>query len=197
MGSEEVEVTYVVNEVLSSRSYILRMGGSIVLVDCGDFGKMLPLIGDLPVEALLLTHSHFDHIYGIPALMERYPDCTVYTNSFGKTSLADSRMNMSLYNEQPLQYCGKNVRIVSDCEMVALPGGVEATAYETPGHNPGCVCWRVSGYFFSGDAYIPGVKVLTTLPYCDRTLAGRSVERILSLSQGLELCPGHELLPIL
>jgi len=50
----------------------------------------------------------------------------------------------------------------------------------------------VDGRLFTGDAYIPGCKVVTNLPEGDKVLAAASVERILGLSEGLEVCPGHE-----
>lgn len=44
---------------------------------------------------------------------------------------------------------------------------------------------------FTGDAYIPGVKVVTKLPKGNRKLAAESIERIESLAKGKNICPGH------
>lgn len=53
-------------------------------------------------------------------------------------------------------------------------------------------CFDVDGRLFTGDAFIPGVKVFTGFPMGDRGLAAASVERILGLSEGVVVCAGHE-----
>ena len=52
----------------------------------------------------------------------------------------------------------------------------------------------VDGYIFTGDAYIPGVKVITNLPQGDMKKAEISLNRIMSLVQNNSICPGHKLL---
>lgn len=49
-------------------------------------------------------------------------------------------------------------------------------------------------YLFTGDAYILGVKVVTTLKGGDKKLAAKSVERILKLAEGKIICPGHKVI---
>ena len=48
---------------------------------------------------------------------------------------------------------------------------------------------------FTGDAYIPGVRVVTNLPYGDKHLSASSVEKILALADGHTICPGHDVDP--
>ena len=51
------------------------------VVDPGDHGERIAqAIGDLGLEpvAVLLTHSHFDHILGIPGLRSVWPELPVY-----------------------------------------------------------------------------------------------------------------------
>jgi len=70
--------------------------------------------------------------------------------------------------------------------------GVQAKVYHTPGHNPSCLTYEIGDYLFTGDAYIPGVKVVTTLKGGDKAKAAESVERILRLAEGKTVCAGHE-----
>lgn len=70
--------------------------------------------------------------------------------------------------------------------------GVQAKVYHTPGHNPSCLTYEVGDYLFTGDAYIPGVKVVTTLKGGDKAKAAESVERILRLAEGKTVCAGKE-----
>jgi len=52
----------------------------------------------------------------------------------------------------------------------------------------------VDGRLFTGDAYIPGCKVVTNLPEGDKVLAAASEQRIRAMVEkgGLVVCAGHE-----
>lgn len=45
--------------------------------------------------------------------------------------------------------------------------------------------------FFTGDAFIPGLKVSASFPNSNKVSAELSRQRILSLSKGCRLYPGH------
>lgn len=67
-----------------------------------------------------------------------------------------------------------------------------AKVHETPGHSDSCLTYEIGNYLFTGDSYIPGVKVVTTFRGGDKNLAARSVEKILKWAEGKKICPGHE-----
>lgn len=183
-----LKIDYIINSIFNSRTYILSEDGSdkVWLVDCGDMEPILSLVGGKKVEGVLLTHAHFDHIYGLPLLLEKFPDVAIYTNEWGKAALADDKLNMSRYHESPVKVDCANVRVVKEGDKIF---GFDV--YETPGHNPSCICFANSEVIFTGDAYIPGCKVVTNLPHCDKVLAQSSVERILRLVEGKTVMPGH------
>ena len=182
-----LHVDYITNSIFNSRTYILSDGSDTVwLVDCGDVEPLLKLVGNRKVEAVLLTHAHFDHIYGLPLLLEKFPDIEIFTNEWGRHALADDKLNMSRYHESPVLVDGSNVHLISEGERVC---GLDV--YETPGHNPSCICYANSDAIFTGDAYIPGCNVVTNLPNCDKAQADASLERILTLSEGRTVYPGH------
>ena len=160
-------------------------------MDCGDVEPILDKIEGREIAGVLLTHAHFDHIYGLPELIKRFPNCKIYTNAIGRETLADARLNMSLYHETPLTVEGPQVQICSEGEEISLYDNVTAKVYETPGHHPSCLTFRIDNYMFTGDAYIPGVKVVTNLPKGNKKLAQESMERILKLSEGKKIRPGH------
>ena len=185
-----LKVDYITNSVFNSRTYFLFEDDSdkVWLVDCGDVEPLLPIVGSRKIEGVLLTHAHFDHIYGLPSLLERFPNVTIYTNEWGKRALADAKLNMSRYHESPVRIDCSNVRVVKEGDKVF---GFDV--YETPGHNPSCLCYANSEIVFTGDAYIPGCKVVTNLPHCDKTLAEVSIEKILFIAKNKLINPGHDL----
>ena len=194
-----MEVSYIVNSVFTSRTYILSQQGrpEVWLVDCGDVAPLLERLpalagGAFSVKGVLLTHAHFDHIYGLPRLTERFPEVKVFTNEAGRVALADERLNLSKYHGDPIRYAGDNVVLCDEGTEIALSGGLSARVYATPGHHPSCLCFAVGDHLFTGDAYIPGVNVVTTLPGGDKALATQSAQRILALVEGKVLCAGHE-----
>ena len=90
-----------------------------------------------------------------------------------------------------MEYKGE-VAILHDGDIVNLFDGISLTVIATPGHNPSCLCFMVEDFLFTGDSYIPGVKVVTNLPGGSKKQAQESVERILKLAECCSICPGHQ-----
>ena len=193
-----MRVDYIVNSVFTSRTYIVSSEKTqqCVIVDVGDVEPLMDYLNknQLKVSSLLLTHVHFDHIYGLPELMKVYPELPIYTNAFGVEALGDERVNMSRYHEMPINYRGDNVRVVSEGDKIPLFEEMEAICYETPGHNPSCLTFEIGDYLFTGDAFIPGVEVVTSLPNADKRLAVESKKRIIEMAKGKTIYPGHEII---
>lgn len=194
-----IKVSHIVNSVFTSRTYILSEEGlpDFWLVDCGDVDVLMDLLSsqfgyNFSIRGVLLTHAHYDHIYGLPILMELFPQMKVFTNDFGKMALANERLNYSKYHNDLIVIDSENVVVCDEGFKIELFDGVAAKVYHTPGHNPSCLTYEVENYLFTGDAYIPGVKVVTTLKGGDKAMAAESVERILTLTEGKIICPGHE-----
>lgn len=187
--------TYIVNTIFTSRTYILEEDAcpAVWLVDCGDFDKVLDRIGDKAIAGVLLTHAHFDHIYGLPELLSLFPQCLIVTNETGLAALGSDKANMSRYNGTPLQVTPTNVMLVHDGDSVPIFDGIMARIYETPGHNPSCLTFEIGNLLFTGDAFIPGEKVITALPGGSKSIAAASVARILELGNGKVILPGHEI----
>ena len=79
-------------------------------MDCGlRRYRFIDKIEGNEVSGVLLTHAHFDYIYGLPELIKRFPNSKIYTNEIGREALADGKLNMSLYHETPLTVEGPQV----------------------------------------------------------------------------------------
>lgn len=190
-----LNIDSIVNSVFNSMTWLLSDNESnkVWLVDCGDIEPLLLKLGDREIAGVLLTHAHYDHIYGLPKAMKLFPNCMVYTNEAGKEALGNSKYNMSFYQEHPMTVEGANIRICREGDCISLFHDVTAEIFETPGHHPSCITYLVDGYCFPGDAYIPGIKVVTNLPQGDKKEAIKSQSRIIELSEGKTILSGHKI----
>lgn len=188
-----LQVDRIVNSIFDSITWLLSVmeSNQVWLVDCGDIAPIAEKVKGKKVAGVLLTHAHFDHIYGLPELIKHFPECKVYTNEAGQKALADARQNMSLYHESPIIIKGEPVIICHEDDIIDIFPNLSAQVYETPGHHPSCLTYIIGEYLFTGDSYIPNNKVVTNLPGGNKVLANASESRIKNMLPGHYLCAGH------
>lgn len=71
---------------IGANSYCLEAAGRRLVLDCGMHPKEegedalpnLRLLGDRPLDAIVISHSHLDHIGTLPVLMRRQPDARIF-----------------------------------------------------------------------------------------------------------------------
>ena len=188
-----MEVIRFENSILSSNSFLLSAPDRLDywLVDVGDLEEILAFLpkGGV-IKGVLLTHTHYDHIYGLNDLFRLFPNITVYTSVYGHKALCDYRLNFSLVNNVFFSYSGNNVvELHEDDKLDVLDS--ELIVEETPGHCPSCLSYYNDSYIFTGDSYIPGVATVVKLPKSNPTEAFLSELRIKELSINKTICPGH------
>lgn len=191
-----IQIHDITNSIFTSKTYILFREGEdkAWLVDIGDIEPVLAFLQEkgLSVAGVFITHAHFDHIYGLEALADGFPECKVYCTEYCEVALASEKLNMSKYHGTPINYCRDNVVVVHEGESIRLfEDEPEMVFYETPGHNPGCLTMVMGDVIFTGDAYILGVGANTKLPKADKELAKQSLERIMKLAEGKKILSGH------
>lgn len=180
-----MNVIHHINSLFNSISYSFND----ILIDPGD-----EWVGFKDVTSVLLTHAHFDHIYGLNRLIELNPDATVYTNEHGRMMLLDDRKNMSRYHETPFIFEHPDrIVTVNDGDEIEIEKGMTAKAVFTPGHNPSCITWIIGNCLFTGDAYIPGIKTVTNLPASNKKQALESEKLIKELAEYRIIYPGHKI----
>lgn len=178
-------VYYHINSLFSSVTY--RLGN--LMIDPGDEWE-----GFENVDAVLLTHAHFDHIYGLNRIVELNQKVKVYTNMMGKEMLLSDKLNMSRYHETPFTYqYPENIILVQDGEFLSIGSNVTVQAVYTPGHNPSCITWVIGDNIFTGDSYIPSIKTVTNLPGGNKVVASKSELLISKIAEGKQILPGHKI----
>ncbi len=105
----------------------------------------------LTLEAILLTHGHFDHVGAVKELVMD-TDCKVYLCAqdlaMPEAMTAGPLFYTHTYGEgDALQLAGLTIRVL-----------------QTPGHTPGSVCLLVENVLFSGDTLFAGSCGRTDFP---------------------------------
>ena len=187
-----MDISQHINSILNSNTYILSDKENCWLIDIGDTAKIFDFVSNkMNLKGVFLTHSHFDHIYGINELHERFPLCNIYTSDYGKIALKDSKKNLSFYNGYPVDYLNDNVIVLNDEDRINIFDNIYLNVLATPGHCPSCLTYYTDNYIFTGDSYIPGIKVVTNLPKGNKIQSQESVEKIKKLTETRDIYPGH------
>ena len=95
------EVRKLVVGALQTNSYLLIEDNHCIIVDPGANPKrILENINGLIVDAICLTHGHFDHIKAVDTLVKELK-CDVYISEYDDEMLKDSKKNASILIGQP------------------------------------------------------------------------------------------------
>lgn len=194
----QVNCHQIVNEWLHSNTYILSIDESedIWLVDCGDFAKVANWLQkyNKRLKGILITHSHHDHIYGVVQALELYPGINVYlSHERGREYMADTKLNMSRYTNTEVSIISDRFVDISEGDIIELWDGVFAKAKETPGHTPDCLSFEIGEYLFTGDAFIPYVKLTARSKGGNKEMLVKSIEKIINYIETHKciICAGH------
>ncbi len=142
------------------------------------------------LEAILLTHTHWDHIAGIAELREQFPGCRILCHSEEFEMLKDPEKNFSSMMGSGVAY-----EPAGAIESCCLKAGNEALeVLETPGHSPGGVSlyWKENELVLSGDALFRNGVGRTDLPGSDQGVLRDSLQAVLlDLPDQTGVFPGH------
>lgn len=177
---------YVVSEEGSPDCFIVDAGfGSSRLAEIVRDGTLKPV-------ALVLTHAHLDHIAGVRALREAFPEIPIWIHENEQEWLLDPVLNLSAAAGMPVT-APKCDRVLRDGDELDLPGG-RWKVLHTPGHSPGSVTlWNQDHTVaFVGDALFAGSIGRTDFPGCSFEGLAKSIrERLYTLPPETRCFPGH------
>jgi hydroxyacylglutathione hydrolase len=192
-----MKVLRFVNSVFTSNTYLIQIGSDngTWVIDPGDSKPIIQWLSrnDKYVKGILITHSHFDHIYGINDLYKLYPQANVYASEYAREGMFSAKLNSSYYTENPFVVNAIPVNIVSENDSIYLFAKVFAKVIYTPGHNRDCMSYLIGKNLFTGDALIPGIKVHTKSKHSNKAQAINSIKRIFEqFADETMIWPGHE-----
>lgn len=178
-----MEITCLTLGLYQTNCYIVHNSGSSAccVIDPGyEAEKILNKVQSLglTVEAILLTHGHFDHV-GAVAEIAAETDCAVYISA-ADLSLSPMITNGRLYYTDTYPASGR-----------VTAAGIPWTVLPTPGHTPGSVCLICGDVMFSGDTLFCGSCGRTDLPGGNSADILASLKKLAALPGNYRVCPGH------
>jgi hydroxyacylglutathione hydrolase len=164
-----------------------------VIIDPGQNPQpLIRRIEDLEVEAILLTHAHFDHIAGVDEI-RKLKRCPVYLHDLEADWLHDPKKNGSakwpelgsLISTDPAEYA------LDEGQVLELLG-VKLKVFHTPGHSPGSVSFLLDEHLFGGDVLFRLSVGRTDLPGGSERVLHDSIHRkLFKLDDAVKVYPGH------
>ena len=158
-------------------SYLLTCLEAIssIVVDASlELSRLQPFIKTRPA-AILITHSHHDHIKHINEFVAAYPEIKVIGHPKSKLN------NTPEINYLPMKD-----------NFVFKLGGLEIKTIHTPGHYYDSVCFLVENVIFTGDTLFIGRTGRTLSKGSNISDLYNSVyKKLLTLSGNTIIYPGH------
>jgi glyoxylase-like metal-dependent hydrolase (beta-lactamase superfamily II) len=182
--------------LVAENCFVFRHDGSdrALIVDPGDEAERILAPVDelgLTVEAILLTHTHFDHV-GAVAPVAQATGAPVYCPKIEVPVLADIMSYVPWPGFGPFESYDAD-ETVEGGERLTL-AGFDIDVFFVPGHSPGHVAYSIAdeGALFSGDVLFEGSVGRTDLPGGDWPTLAASIQKLLdALPAETNVYPGH------
>ena len=184
---------------VQENTYILRQDGAAtaLIVDPGDEAPLLLAALDelgVPLQAILLTHTHFDHIGAVADVAEA-TGAPVYCPELELAIMRDPNAFMNIPGFGPFRGWEPE-QTVAGGERLEL-AGFDIDVVFTPGHSIGHVTYAIESdpagaALFSGDVLFEGSVGRTDLPGGDWDVLERSIGTLLdAYPDETHVLPGH------
>lgn len=201
----EIKIGRMVMGVCQTNCYFLYREGEqeCIVVDPADQGVSIYDAlrrNGFRVTGILLTHGHFDHIWGLDALRDAVNAAAeadglepvkAYAMEAEKELLRDAQKNVS---EQAGRPCTTYADVYLKDGQELILAGIQCKVIATPGHTVGGCCYyfQEAGILVAGDTLFAESVGRTDFPTGSMSTLVRSVrDKLFVLPEDTKVYPGH------
>lgn len=201
----EIKIGRMVLSMCQTNCYFLYRDGEkdAIVVDPADQGVSIYSAlqrNGFRVAGILLTHGHFDHIWGLDALRDATNAAAesdgleavkAYASEDEREVLKSPHLNVS---DQVGRPCSTYADVyVKDGQEITI-AGITCKAIATPGHTAGGCCYyfEEAGFLVSGDTLFAESVGRTDFPTGSMGTLVRSIkDKLFVLPEETKVYPGH------
>ena len=204
-------------DLLDVNSYLIRVDDKAVLIDVVENESLFEAAKRIKDLTVIITHCHYDHIFGLNKLREVKPDVKVCATDTCSEYIGDPNRNLSaISNVYMTFYLKQDIDSMPDCEIKRMINSIslfscapceitfeDEMVLDLPGHsiklsrfyghsNDSLIAILDDKYMFSGDTIL-GIPTATRFPKgSTRKFWNEDIPRLLELADTIELVyPGH------
>lgn len=188
-----MKITKIIGGPLPTNCYLLtdEETGATAVIDPGFESEELSeaVQNNGNVQAILLTHGHFDHISGVQKI-QKFTGAKIYLYSDEILFVKDDTLNLAS------AFFGSEVppfRVdvpLNDNDTIQL-GNLSIRVLHTPGHTVGGCCFIVEDVIFSGDTLMKLSCGRTDCPTGSYSQILDSLRKLSGLKGNFHVYPGH------
>lgn len=188
--NEFLRVDVIVSRKLDGNCYLVFDDQKMVVVDPSVSYEEVMKHKSLPISAILITHGHIDHFYGLASYINRGIKVYLHRHAFSK--LNDPKKNYSFYfnQEVALDLSNWEHEFVHDQMLIPI-FSQPFRVLETPGHSNCSVCFLIQDKMFSGDTIFKNNIGRTDLYSGNLAKMLDSLDKINNLNLNYLIYPGH------
>ena len=151
-----------------------RTGAQVIIDAAVEIEKTLDFITNYPV-AILITHSHSDHVVYLEEYVAQYPKVTILG-----------------HEGSPLSKDNDNFQNINDNQHFVI-GELNFTGIHTPGHYFDSICYQLPPVLFTGDTMFVGRTGRVKGKKSDLNALYDSIyNKILKMPGNIRIYPGHD-----
>lgn len=175
---------------VQANCYLVMENHHALIIDPADTLPNLDEIlnqNDCTLDAIVLTHAHFDHISGVDKIVNKF-GCDVYLNPNEFDFLLDPNLNSSSAFYMDVT-CNANAKpLIEGKNEIA---GFEVEAIYCPGHSIGSTVLKIEDCLFTGDVLFQGSIGRMDLATGSVTSMKQSLKKLAQFNKDYKVYPGH------
>ena len=141
------------------------------------------------MKYIFCTHLHFDHVLGVEAIREVFPEALLAYNQ-KETAVMENLGFFAKMFEFDSKSLGNHDISIENGQIFSL-GNIEIRTLLSPGHSPGSICFSFGHSLISGDVLFNGGIGRTDLFGGSFEVLEKSILKLYKFSDKTLVFPGH------